>query len=50
MSEHACITMEQLKRWKEEGNDEEMQRAKESARTCTLCKRVWMKFWATLRD
>jgi hypothetical protein len=42
--------MEQLKKWKEEDNQEKMQEANESAGNCILCKRVWMKFWSMLRD
>jgi len=43
-SEH--ITIEQMKKWKEDNNRDELKKAEDKANRCPLCKRAWMKFWS----
>jgi hypothetical protein len=43
-----CITLEQLNRWYNEDDKDKMGMAAKNATECTLCKRVWLKFWAEL--
>ena len=40
-----CITIEQMKKWKEENNKQKLEEASSKADKCVFCKRVWMKFW-----
>jgi hypothetical protein len=48
MPGHECLTLEELeKAMKDENKQQKMQEANQKANACTLCKRVWMKFWAT---
>ena len=42
-----CLTMQQMKEWKEQGNQKELYRANQMAGACVLCKRIWMRFWAS---
>ncbi len=41
-----CITMEQMKEWREKGNRQKLEEANQGASKCPLCRRVWTRFWA----
>lgn len=45
--EGSCITTEQLKKWREENNIGALDKAGQMANMCPLCKRIWMRYWAS---
>ncbi len=44
---HQCVTMAEMEAWWRNENKEALAQAVEKANNCPLCKRIWMKFWAS---